>query len=91
MRPAMPAAHDAYSSYLNPSLVPALACMHGRFLTRLPEFTTVIVADDSGSMCNIADPDVGGMTRWEELKQTISICIDAHSAVGIACDVYFIK
>ena len=41
--------------------------------------------------CNVADPDVGGMSRWEELKQTLSICIEAHSAVGCACDVYFIN
>ena len=41
--------------------------------------------------CNVADPDVGGMSRWEELKQTLSICLEAHAAVGCACDVYFIN
>ncbi len=69
---------------VNPKFVPYLASLSG--------YTTVLVCDDSGSMRELADPDVNEcMTRWDELKMTVSIVIEAHAAVGAACDVYFIN
>ncbi|GAX78231.1 hypothetical protein CEUSTIGMA_g5673.t1 [Chlamydomonas eustigma] len=62
------------------------------YLTPLPNFTTVIICDDSGSMANLADPDTyNGLTRWDELKMAMNIVIEAHAAVGTVCDVYFIN
>lgn len=82
-----------------------------------PHNQQVLLLDDSGSMRDLADPDTGNpMTRWEELKMTVSemyrfparftprenggrsfvdaqvnIVIEAHAAVGVPCDIYFIN
>jgi hypothetical protein len=69
---------------INPKLVP--------FLRLIRTVTTVLLCDDSGSMQNRADPDTGNpMTRWDELKQAVSIAIDAHATAGCSCDIYFIN
>eukprot|EP01034_Spumella_vulgaris_P035548 gene35548-43827_t len=61
-------------------------------LSKLANYDSVIICDDSGSMRELADPDVGSATtRWGELKKTIEIVIEAHSVVGTSCDIYFIN
>jgi hypothetical protein len=36
-------------------------------INKLPQYNTVILCDDSGSMSGLADPDVGSTTtRWQE-------------------------
>eukprot|EP01034_Spumella_vulgaris_P034071 gene34071-42015_t len=43
-------------------------------------------------MRDLADPDISSATtRWDELKKTINIVIEAHSVVGTSCDIYFIN
>ena len=43
-------------------------------------------------MKELADPDVGSsVTRWEEMKKTVQIIIEAHAVVQTVCDIYFIN
>ena len=61
-------------------------------MSKLVAYDTVLICDDSGSMRDLADPDTGSSTtRWEELKKSVSIIIEAHAAVGMTCDIYFIN
>lgn len=61
-------------------------------LSRLANYDSVIICDDSGSMRDLADPDISSQsTRWDELKKSIAIIIEAHSVVGTSCDIYFIN
>lgn len=65
---------------------------YATMLQKITNFTSIIVADDSGSMNELADPDVGhSLTRWDELKKSLEIIIEAHSVFNISCDVYFIN
>ena len=69
---------------INPKFLP--------FLDLIRTVTTVLLCDDSGSMQSRADPDTNSpMTRWEELRQAVSIAIDAHATAGCSCDIYFIN
>lgn len=69
---------------VNPNYLP--------LIYKLCNYTTILVCDDSGSMRELADPDVGGtVTRWEELKKTVRIVIDAHEALNVPLDIYFIN
>lgn len=40
-----------------------------------------------------ADPDIGyaGMSRWQELQQSVAILLEAHQICGIPCDIYFLN
>ena len=40
-----------------------------------------------------ADPDAGyaGLTRWQELRQSVAILLEAHEICGIPCDIYFLN
>jgi hypothetical protein len=61
-------------------------------LSKIVQYDSVLVLDDSGSMRDLADPDVSSqLTRWDELKTTVKIIIEAHSILGIAMDIYFIN
>jgi len=61
-------------------------------LTKLAAYDSVLILDDSGSMRDLADPDVNSqLTRWDELKQATAIIIEAHATVGTTCDIYFIN
>jgi len=51
-----------------------------------------MICDDSGSMNNLADPDVDRvLTRWEELKQLTRITIDALNSLDTSVDIYFLN
>lgn len=61
-------------------------------LSKLAMYDSVLILDDSGSMNDLADPDVNSQTtRWEELKKSTSIIIEAHAVAGTAVDIYFIN
>lgn len=67
---------------------------YGAVLHRLVDFHTVIVADDSASMASLADPDDSnnpGVTRWQELKTTMKIILEAHHALGLTVDIFFVN
>ena len=52
----------------------------------------MVVVDDSGSMQYPADPDVyPSLSRWEELKKTLKIVVEAHELLGISMDFYFLN
>src|SRR5689334_1690582 len=43
-------------------------------LSKLNQYRSIIICDDSGSMSQIADPDTGSMIkRWDELQTDIKI------------------
>lgn len=61
-------------------------------MSKLAAYDTVLICDDSGSMRDLADPDISSQfTRWDELKKSVSIIIEAHAVVGTTCDIYFIN
>ena len=64
-----------------------------KFFDQIPRKTTVIIADDSGSMADFADKDntASNTTRWDELRTALRIMIDAHAAYGTAVHVYTIN
>jgi hypothetical protein len=66
---------------------------YSAMLPKLAAYASIIIADDSGSMNDFADPDLGinSPTRWQELKQSLQIIIDAHAVYHAPCDVYFIN
>ena len=61
------------------------------WLSLLVNYRSILIFDDSGSMIEAADPDVSNVSRWEELKTYAKIVMDAHTALNITCDVYFIN
>ncbi|KAJ3381987.1 hypothetical protein HDU84_004711 [Entophlyctis sp. JEL0112] len=71
-------------------------------ISRLGHFRVVYILDDSSSMCAVADQDDivpkrstqyyrYRMTRWEELKISVKVIMDAHNAACLATDVYFLN
>jgi hypothetical protein len=62
------------------------------FLKRMKEYDSIVVADDSGSMNDLADPDTASVqTRWEELKTAIQIFADLHEVLKIKFSLYFLN
>ncbi|KAJ3370577.1 hypothetical protein HDU84_001388, partial [Entophlyctis sp. JEL0112] len=70
-------------------------------ILRLGDFRVVCILDDSSSMCAVAGQDDivpkrstqdyrYCMTRWEELKISVKVIMDAHNAC-LATDVYFLN
>jgi len=58
----------------------------------LGNYNIVYILDDSGSMSSIADTDCPqNGTRWFELQQSVKVILEAHKAVGLDCDVYFLN
>ena len=68
---------------INPQYMP--------LLRQVEKYRSILILDDSGSMQEPADPDVSNTSRWEELKQSTKIVIEAHAVVGSPCDLYFIN
>ena len=61
-------------------------------LEKLVHYDSVLVLDDSGSMNLPADPDVNyTFSRWEELKRTVQIIVEAHELIGVPMDIYFLN
>eukprot|EP01103_Thecamoeba_quadrilineata_P007950 TRINITY_DN1775_c0_g3_i1.p1 TRINITY_DN1775_c0_g3~~TRINITY_DN1775_c0_g3_i1.p1 ORF type:complete len:284 (-),score=17.57 TRINITY_DN1775_c0_g3_i1:124-975(-) len=61
-------------------------------LYSLGNYDIVYICDDSGSMSLIADDDAPqNGTRWFELKQSVQIVLEAHEAVGLPTDIYFLN
>jgi len=58
------------------------------FLIKLKNYKNILICDDSGSMNNLADPDVDNvLTRWTELKQLTRITIDAMQSIDSTVDI----
>lgn len=65
---------------------------YATMLQKITQYNSIVVADDSGSMNELADPDVGNsLTRWDELKKALEIIIEAHHVFHMSCDIYFIN
>jgi len=65
---------------------------YAAMLQKIANYQSVIIADDSGSMNDIAEPDTdSSVTRWQELKQTLQIIVEAHAVFDLSCDIYFIN
>lgn len=61
-------------------------------LQKLNNFRAILICDDSGSMNEAADPDVGlSISRWEELKKTVQIIVLGYASVNSYVDIYFIN
>ena len=68
---------------INPIFVPCLR--------RLYAYDVVVVADDSGSMSSPADPEIPGISRWQELIQSLRLLLRATALFDKAVDIYFIN
>lgn len=87
-----PPIHDQTVELLNFRNKYEINPKYASMLQKITNYNSVIIADDSGSMNELADPDVGNsLTRWDELKKSLEIIIEAHRVFNIACDVYFIN
>jgi hypothetical protein len=65
---------------MNPTYLPSLRT--------LALYDVVLVCDDSGSMCTRTE---NGMTRWDELKQSVQIVVSMAKAFKKSVDVYFLN
>lgn len=67
-------------------------------LTAVRNFDVVILCDDSGSMKSFVNrpfaaqnPNGRRNTRWDELRNYVSVVIEMATAVGANCDVHFLN
>lgn len=62
--------------------------VYAQHLNRLKGFKLVLICDDSTSM---RETLTKGQTKWDELRQSISIVLDIATAFDIECDVLFLN
>jgi hypothetical protein len=72
-----------YENEINEKFMPSLRT--------LALYDVVLVCDDSGSMCGRADPEIAGVTRWDELKQSVQLILRASLAFNKPVDIYFLN
>jgi hypothetical protein len=69
---------------INPNYTP--------FMMKVLNYACIFVCDDSGSMREAADPDIGGsLSRWDELKKSMEVATEFHFAMNIPFHLYFIN